>query len=76
MTGPPRIHLIGSPTTQDDIPVTDGCMRGLLFGRSVTGPAIPGGPAERVKVTGKPVNPYDQKVLPNAHGGCQATTGT
>ena len=39
-------------------------------------PAFPGGPAERVKVTGKAVNPYDQKILANAHGGCQATTGT
>ncbi len=39
-------------------------------------PAFPGGPAEHVKVTGTPVNPYDQTVLAHSHGGCQATTGT
>ena len=28
MTGPPRIHLNGSPATQDDIPVTGSCRGG------------------------------------------------
>jgi hypothetical protein len=38
-------------------------------------PEFPGGPPDKVKPTGAPVNPYSQGALP-AHVECQATTGT
>jgi hypothetical protein len=38
-------------------------------------PEFPGGPPDKVKPTGAPINPYDQSTAPN-HTGCQATTGT
>jgi hypothetical protein len=39
-------------------------------------PAFPGGQPSPVTPSGKPINPYDQKIQPSTHGGCQATTGT
>jgi hypothetical protein len=39
-------------------------------------PAFSTGPAQQVRPSGQPVNPYDLAIAPPASGGCQATTGT
>jgi hypothetical protein len=39
-------------------------------------PAFPGGPPSPEKSSGKPVDPYNQKIQPSTHGGCQAVTRT
>jgi hypothetical protein len=39
-------------------------------------PEFHGGPPDKVKPTGAPVNPYDQNTPPAKNVACQATTGT
>lgn len=62
----PYWSLVGGGVAGSRCDVNDGFVH----------PQFAGGPPDKVRPTGAPINPYDQNAPPKLSGGCQATTGT